>query len=265
MITGPHIAAATVERTCAELDVPLPAGYVNAVALGDTLRTNLDEVSNRDAAADLIDAAFAALLAGKNPADDKTVQRLVVTTALQGYELHRQADTRAKQLVGDAVCQYADELAAAWFAATADDGPTLAATAADPVFHGVPNLADMRPAQLVDAQAHQKWISAATASRRLDAAAAGFISLLSATRLNYPNGYAALVLAPTGLDLDTLAEVNRATERGRPSAWTMAQHGITPTLCASLGDFAAACGQLGAEQFAREESLRDAATPARFN
>ena len=262
--TGPHVAVGAIQRVCAELDRKPPRGYLDSLAAADTLKANLAAISTIDTSGDLLDAVFEALLAGRHPADDEQVRRLLVMTQLQNLELHRKAEDRAKQMRGDTVCQYADEFISAWATATADDGAILSATAALDVFASVPDLNDMHPSQLIDVQHHKAWVSAATAARRLDAAAAGFGALLSATRLTYPPAYGALILAP-GVSLDELAEFNRGAKRDRgPSAWTFAQHGMTPKLCGSLGDFAAACGAVSSEQTAREEAARLAATPKRF-
>jgi hypothetical protein len=262
--TGAHLAAGTIERTCAELEVVPPFGYIDGMDDADKLKANLARVSASGTSAGLLDAVFDAIAAGDHPADDENVRRLALMVQLENYELHRQVDDRAKKMVGDAVCRFADDLVALWHAATAKDGPVLVATAADPAFDGVTNLADMRPAQLIDTDAHKRWVAAATALRRLEAAATGFVSLLRATGLSYQNGYATLALAPN-ISLENLAEVNHDSDRAnRASAWTLAQHNITPVLCANLGDFVAACGAVSAQQYAYEQSIREANTMTRF-
>jgi hypothetical protein len=263
--TGAHIAVSTVERVNNELGVKPPAGYVAALAEADTLTKNLAAVSNRDAAADLIDAVFASVQAGGHPADDDNVRRLLAMTQLQNYELHRQADERTRAMRGDAVCRFADQFIELWAGAVADDGKTLWETAQSATFADVADLNDMHPSQLINAEHHQQWISASVAGRRLDSAATGFTSMLSATRLNFPTGYGTLILAPQ-LGIDGLTEVNRATEHGRrPTAWDLARHGHVPTLCASMSDFAAACGAVSAEQYARDEASRESTNLTRFS
>lgn len=260
--TGAHLAANTIERTCRELGATnLPTGYLDALADADELQKNLAGFSNSATAADLIDSVFDALADGRHPADCEQVRRLLVMTQLQNYELHRQADTRAKAMRGDAVTRYADDFIRLWADATADDGTALWETAQSPVFAGVTNLDSMSPSQLPEVGDYQRWATATASARRLDAAAAGFHALLSATRLNYPTGYATLILAP-GIGPDELAELNRATDRARPDAFTIARHGIAPTLCDSLAGFAAACGQLGSELTARAQAAT--AAPTRF-
>jgi hypothetical protein len=198
--------------------------------------------------------------ANRHPADDEAVRRLLVMAQLESYELHRQADERAKQLTGDTVCLYADELIGLWAKATAKDGAVLAETAQHPVFADVQDLADMRPSELIDTAAHQRWMSSATSLRRMTAAANGFTSMLTAVRLGYPTGYGTLALAPQ-LGLDDLSEINRSVEHGRrPSAWDIARHGAVPALAGSLSDFAAAVGGVQAEQSARAQAATPAAT-----
>jgi hypothetical protein len=258
--TGAHIATHTIERTCRELGVEPPPGYVEGLAAGEQLRTNLKGFSNRNTGGDLLDTVFASVAANRHPADDEAVRRLLVMAQLEGYELHRQADERAKQLTGDTVCLYADELIGLWAKATAKDGKVLWETAQSATFADVADLDGMHPSQLVDVEAHRRWVASATASRRLNAAAAGFTSMLTATRLGYPTGYATLALAPQ-LGLDDLTEINRSVEHGRrPSAWDIARHGVVPTLAGSLSDFAAAVGGVQAEQSARAQAATPAAT-----
>lgn len=252
--TGPHIAASTVARTCQELDVRPPAKYLERLAEAEALRTNLAKFSNRNTGSDLFDAVFASISDGVHPADSEDVRRLLVAQQLQNMELHRQADERSKALTGDAVCQFADTFITLWAKATLEDGKTLWETAQHPVFADVPDIADMHPSQLIDSEAHQRWISSATALRRLSAGAAGFTALLSATRLTFPPGHWPLVIAPT-LELDDLTELNRSAEHGRrPSAWDVARAGHVPALAGSLGDFAAASGGMSAQQSVRAQA-----------
>jgi hypothetical protein len=262
--TGAHLAVGAVERTCKELGVDPPQGYVEQLRAADMMQANLAKFSNRETGHDLVEAVLASVSDGVHPADDERVRRLLVMQQLQAIELHRQADARAKQIVGDAVCQYSDELARLWSDATAQEGAVLWETAQNSVFADVTDLAGISPAQLVDAAAHQRWIAAATAGRRLDSAASGFASLLSATGLRYPQHCWPLILAG-GLGVDELAEVGRSESGRRPTAWQLARLGAVPALAHSLADFAASVGAVGAEQSARDEAARQLATPSRFN
>lgn len=248
-----HVHTHTIDRVCTETGVQPPAGYLEALAAADTLRTNLSRFSTAGTTGELIDCVFTCVQAGEHPADSEQVRRLLVMSQLQNMELHRQADTRAKATIGDAVARYADDLIALWHKATADDGATLIETATRNTFANVANLDGMSPGQLHNVSDYKQFTLAASAARRLDAAASGFASMLSATRLSHPTGYATLILA-AGIGPDELAAVNAAAEHGRrPDAWTLARHGITPVLCASLGDFAAACGQVSAMAAARDD------------
>jgi hypothetical protein len=263
--TAPHIATTAIERTCRELDVALPKSYVARLDAGDKFTENLAKFSTPNTAGQLIQAVFDSIGAGEHPADSDLVKRLALMTQLENYELSRQAGERTKETRGDAVCEHADQLIAAWAAATSADGEVLLETARYATFAGVADLGGMTPQQLIDPDDHKRWVRAATSARRLDSAATGFTSLLAATHLGYPPGYLTLALGPT-MNLDQLAEVNRSTEPGRKAtSWTIAQAGIAPTLCRSLADFAASCGAVGAEQAAIEEAARQASTLTRFN
>lgn len=259
--TGAHIATSAIAQTCKELGVTMPKGYVDRLAAADKLTDNLAAISGPNSAGDLIDAVFAEVAAGKHPADSEQVRRLALIVQLENYDLSRQAHDRTKALRGDAVCEYADQAIALFAAATEDCGEALREIAQHPTFEGVDNVQAMSPAQLVDVEDHKRWVTAATAGRKLDSAAAGFGSLLAAVRLGHPNGYRTLVLGPE-MRLDDLAEVNRAN--GKPNSWTIACAGHTPTLCRSLADFAAAVGAVSAEQSARDEDALAASAPARF-
>ena len=262
--TGAHIAVSAIDRTCKELGVPLPKGYVDRLAAADKLTTNLAAISGPNSAGDLIDAVFAEVAAGKHPADSEQVRRLALIVQLENYDLSRQTHERSKAMVGDAVCEYADQLIASWSDATSTAGEQLREVAQHATFAGVDNVQAMSPAQLVDPADHQRWVTAATAGRKLDSAANGFGSLLAAVHLGHPPGYRTLVLGP-GMRLDDLAEVNRANGNGNPTAWTIASAGITPTLCRSLADFAQAVGAVSAEQSARDEDALAASAPTRFS
>lgn len=260
--TGAHIAVSAIDRTCKELSVPLPKGYLDRLAAADKLTTNLAKFSGPNAAGSLVDAVFDVVARGGNPADDENVRRWALVAQLEGYELSRQAHERSKAMVGDAVCEYADQLITSWSEATNTEGEALREVAQHPTFHGVDNVQAMSPAQLVDPADHKRWVTAATAGRKLDSAANGFGSLLAAVHLGHPPGYRTLVLGPD-MRLDDLAEVNRAN--GNPTAWTIASAGITPTLCRSLADFAQAVGAVSAEQSARDEDALAASTPTRVS
>lgn len=261
---SPHLATGTIERVCSLLGTDPPKGYTDSRADAEQLKVNLAKFSNPDTGKNLLDAVFDAVADGRHPADCEDVRRLALTVQLENYELHRQAEDRSRRIVGDAVQRHADDFIQSWAKATEADGAVLAATAKIGLFAAVPNLHEMALAQLVDPDDHRTWVATTIAARRLDAAADGFGSLITATQLRHRQEHRMLVLAPD-LGLDNYDAIRRGLDtRQQADAWTLARAGITPRLCGSLAAFVEAVGALTAQQAHRDAEAAEQSKPDSF-
>ena len=262
---SPRVTTGTIDATCAELSTPKPKGYTERLAQAELINTNLAKFSTAGTAGELISTVFDELAAGRHPADSEAVRRLALMTQLQGYELHRTAEDRAKGITAAAVAEFADHFVADWAKATEADGEILLAVAHTETFADVTNLADMHPSQLVKPADHQAWISASVAERRLNAAASGVTSLLASVALRYRPELRVLIMQPD-LTLDELDEIKRDLLPGQKAdAWHVARVGRAPKLCGSVGDFVAAVGRIGAEHAHRQAEAEEQAAPVGFS
>lgn len=249
------IHVGTLERVCNELNVDQPPKYLAALADAERVKTALADIGGPDTAQRLAAAAFAAALAGKDPLDDKAVQRLATLQQLELGGIYPAAEQQRRDMIAEAVTANADYFTEKWADAVSGVGELLAETAGSDVFSDVPILNEMRPAELIDPEAHRMFVAATTAARRLDAAANGFGALMAATGLNYRPESKVMVLG-SGI---TLAELTTAItdrdlldNRKTADAWRLARAGITPRIHRTLADFVATVSRINSEQTQRE-------------
>jgi hypothetical protein len=258
----------TLERVCRELGVELPKPYVAAIADAERVKKTLDGIGGQDTARRLTRAAFDAVLAGADPLTDPDVQKLATLQQLENGGIYPAAEQQRREMISEAVSANANFFTEAWCDSVAGDAELLVATAQSDVFTGVEILHDMRPADLVDAEAHRMWVEAATATRRLDSAASGFGALMAATGLRYRPEHKVMVLGAgiTLSDLTTaITERDLLDNRKSADAWRLARAGITPRLHRTLADFMATVTRITSEQNARDEEAQEIIKRSGFN
>ncbi|MGV0993424.1 MAG: hypothetical protein ACOYB7_14350 [Mycobacterium sp.] len=243
MIISTAALAANIRTTSDKLGVRLPTGFTAALTAARELPNTAGALAG--CIPQLHAAALNALAAGKDPADDKDVQKFIVHTALAGSGLQQAAGQRANADLRDAINEFADDIIGVWADALRDDLAVLQSAVTE--LH----LADLTAAdhtQLRQRGQLNLWADAANAADRADAAMSGYHAILSAIAVNSNASNRPLMLAP---DIG-LPEFSSLT--GKSTAWTVARTG-TPLRLASIGEYTGAVGRIMAERGALERKV----------
>ena len=245
MISTPSALASNVKNTADKLGVPLPPAFVAAVEQARALPPGAEQLNG--SGPELHAAALAALAAGNDPADDKTVQRLAIHHALSQSGLRAAAEELAGDRIAEALRQHADEIIDGWSKSVQSDLDTLTNAAK------VLNLDDLdhaSPVLLKRAGTLNTWAEATSAAERVDAALAGLRAIFTA--LHVPHSFAvnALMLAPDA-NLSTVSAVASANRQTLKS-WQVARIVGGPLRLSTVSEFVAGVARLNEDVRTRD-------------
>jgi len=247
MIISSSAITSNIQSTADKLGAPLPPAFLSAVTAARALPPGADEMTGSTEA--LHAAALAAMSAGKDPADDKTVQRLSIQHTLSLSGLRAAAEELAGDRITEALQAHADEIVGAWSAAVQKDLDTLteAAKTLD-----LEDLDAAEPVLLKRSGVLNTWAEATSAAERVDVALAGMRGLLAALRIPHSYAIDGLLLTPDA-NLDTVRAIAAASNRGNLKAWpTTRAAGSASLRLATVAEFRSGTARLNAELQSRE-------------
>lgn len=202
-----------LRQSLTNLDITPPKAVTEAIEQAE--KANATAASIAPPPSDLLGSTIvAALLAGRDPAADKEVQRL---RTLESISPMAAPSVRAwgEAHVVAALTEHADAMLEAWRAASVTAGEALTA-AFDLV--GDIELNESEAFLRRGPRGAEAWASARSAVERLNALGQAWSSLAALTRVASDGGYPVLRLAD--LDVDTLDKVGRTAD-----AWTLVRAG----------------------------------------
>lgn len=235
MIISSSAMATVISAVSKKLGTELPNDYTAALTVARSLPSAADQLADLS---ELHTAALDAIAANRDPAADKTVQRLAIHRALTDAGIRAAAEARATVDIRTAIAEHSDAIIESWSQAIQADLVTLADAAAE--LH-LDSLTGVDHTHLRQTGRLVLWSDASNAADRADEAVRGIEAILGALAVNHDKQRRALLLSPD-ITLDAYNSIGTA-DRG---AWSVARTGA-PLRLASVPDFTAAVGRIAAE------------------
>lgn len=219
--------ASIVLRCNDKLGTPLPSKLAAKLADATALLESSRALTSERTRAVLTDAVVAELRAGTDPLDSPAVARAALADQLGNAGIGAAVSIAHEREIASALTESADTILASWSKSLAPHGDNILTAAQELASDDLHDLAGIQRHPVA-------YSKAVDALRRFDAAITGAMQLATIAHVRRPD-YVLFFLADPARLRDAK---EHAQQRGdsRPSPWTVARLGITPTLIASLGE-----------------------------
>lgn len=246
----PSTATSMIDKANTALGVVMPKSVTVALDRGRQVAAAVVRPPTQE---QIIAAFSEAILAGRDPAADPEVQRLLAAAALGARDLSRQIAAATDASVQAAIIESCDEILAGWVKASA--GPIKVLTEAHRDLDGIA-LTETATILTRGGRAAETWAEAQAADRTLDAVLGGWTALAGVTRFASPaRGRTVLRIAEADL-----AQLRDLDDKARP--WDLLSAGVELGL-ADRSTFAARNRALDAE--VQAERAADEQQNLRYN
>lgn len=242
--------AATVTKAADRLGVPPPDAYLEQVAQVEAFT---DAVAQIRARTEQLDAAvFAAIEAGRDYHNDKTVQRLALDRQLVASNIGERARNREVELLAAALADHADSILESWSTALEPHSAALVAAAEDGL-----DLDDDHAAIAKGGDVMHTLHDAQNAAVVWTEALRGFNALAAVSNVRVAGYPVPLALTPARrVGLLPAIEMARGA-RTEPDAWDLTRAGL-PLRLATIAEFSARAVTFDADAAAAERAAEEA-------